>query len=322
MPYQENQAMSSMKAVRIHNYGGADKLVLEDAPRPVAAQGEVLIRVHATSANPFDCAARAGYMAGWYTYAFPLILGLDVSGVVEAVGDGVTQFKPGDAVFARTDPARNGAYAEYVAVAASEVAIKPPSLDHVHAAALPHAGLTAWRALVDAANLSAGQTILIHGAAGGVGSLAVQLAKARGAKVIATASSGNVEFLKSLGADVVVDYTSTRFEDFARGVDVVLDTIGGETQERSWPVLKPGGILLSLVQPPSQDTATAHGVRQQMAGGHPPAGSVLTEIAGLVKSGQVKPIISLVLPLHEMQQAHSLVEGKHTRGKVAIRVIE
>lgn len=312
--------MTSMKAVRIHAYGDASALTYEDAPRPTAGEGELLIRVHATTANPFDCAARAGYVTGWYAYTFPLILGLDVSGVVEAVGAGVTDFAPGDDVYARADPARNGAYAEYIAVAASEVAAKPASLDHVQAAALPHVGLTAWRMLIDAANVAPGQTVLIHGAAGGVGSVAVQLAKWRGAKVIGTASAHNLDFLRELGVDEAIDYTTTPFEEVVGGVDVVLDTIGGDTQERSWGVLKPGGVLLSIVQPPSEETAAAHGVRQQFVGGFPPAGGPLKEIASLVESGHVKPIVSSILTLQDIQEATAMIEGKHVRGKVVLKV--
>lgn len=312
--------MQSMKAVQINNYGGTGTLVLNDAPRPTAGDGEILIRVQATTVNPFDCAVRAGYVTGWYTYSFPAILGLDVSGVVEEVGPGVSSFAPGDEVYARTDPKSNGAYAEYVAVPASEVALKPASLDHFQAAALPQVGLTAWRALFDAAQLTEGQTILIHGAAGGVGSVAVQLAKWRGAKVIGTASTHNLDFLRELGVDTAIDYTTTRFEDEAHAVDVVLDTVGGETQERSWGVLKPGGILLSLVQPPSQETADKFGVRQQFVGGNPPAGAILSEIASLVDTGHVKPVVSTILPLKDIQKAHAMVESRHTRGKVVLRV--
>jgi NADPH:quinone reductase-like Zn-dependent oxidoreductase len=198
--------------------------------------------------------------------------------------------------------------------------MKPASLDHFQAAALPHVGLTTWRALIETANLSKGQTVLIHGAAGGVGSFAVQLAKWRGARVIGTASAGNLAFLRELGADQVIDYNTTRFEDVVQGVDVVLDTIGGDTQERSWGVLKPGGILLALVQPPSPEQAAAHGVRAQMVGGYPPAGAILNEITALVDSGQIRPVVSSVLPLHDIQKAHSLVEGRHVRGKIVMQV--
>jgi NADPH:quinone reductase-like Zn-dependent oxidoreductase len=282
----------------------------------------VLIRVYATTVNPFDCAARAGYVSSWYPYSFPLILGLDVSGVVKEVGPGVSDFAPGDEVWARTNPASNGAYAEYVAVAASEVAARPRSLDHLQAAALPHVGLTAWRMLMDAAHVSEGHTVLIHGAAGGVGSFAVQLAKWRGARVIGTASAHNLDLLRELGADEVVDYNSIPFEEVVHDADIVLDTVGGETQERSWRVLKPGGILLSIVQAPSQETADAHNARQQFVVAFPPAGGVLKEIASLVESGHIRPVVSSVLGLQDIRQAHQAVEGRHTRGKLVLKVAD
>jgi NADPH:quinone reductase-like Zn-dependent oxidoreductase len=224
--------MSTMKAVRIHSYGGSDVLNYEDAPRPVPGEGEVLIRVRATSVNPFDLAVRAGYMAGYYSYKFPLILGTDVSGVIESVGPGVTGFKPGDAVYTRAGVSRDGAYAEYVLAPAADVTAKPKSLDHIQSAALPHVTLTAWQALIEVAHLTKGQTVLIHGAAGGVGHVAVQLAKQLGAKVIGTANQ-NFDVLKSLGVDQAINYTTTPFETVVHDVDVVLDTVGGDTQERS-----------------------------------------------------------------------------------------
>lgn len=312
--------MSSMKAVRIHHYGGIDTLTYEDAPRPTITESEVLIRIHATSVNPFDCALRAGYMAAFIPHTFPLILGTDVSGVIEEVGSGVNGFKTGDEVFARTGVYRDGAYAEYAAVSASDVAIKPQSLDHIHAAALPHVTLTAWQALYEAANLSEGQTVLIHGAAGGVGHVAVQLAKIRGAKVIGTAST-NLDFLSKLGVDEVIDYSTTPFESIAHNVDVVFDTIGGDTQQRSWATLKPGGILVSVVQPPSAETASAHGVRQQYIASSPPIGQTLTTIAAYVDSGRLVPTVFKVLPLQDIQKAHEIIEGKHTRGKLVLQVV-
>ena len=313
--------MSRMKAVRIHTYGGDDVLLYEDAPRPTPAQGEVLIRVLATSVNPFDCAVRAGYMAGYFNYALPLIPGTDVSGIVEEVGPGVAGFAAGDSVYARAGVTRDGAYAEYAVVPMSDVAAKPPSLDHIHSAALPHATLTAWQALFELANLTKGQTVLIHGAAGGVGHIAVQLAKSRGARVIGTASV-NLPFLSELGVDQAIDYSATPFEQAVSDVDVVLDTVGGDTQQRSWGVLKPGGMLVSTVQPPSQETAAAHGVRQAMVASSPPIGKVLTELAGLVDSGRIKPHVSTILPLRETRKAHQLIEGKHTRGKIVLQVAQ
>jgi NADPH:quinone reductase-like Zn-dependent oxidoreductase len=312
--------MTTMKAVRIHTYGGPDVLVYEDAPRPTAGDGEVLIRVHASSVNPFDCAVRAGYMDGYFHYKLPLVLGSDVSGVVEAIGAGVTDFAPGAEVYGRGGVFRDGANAEYVVVFATDVATKPQSLDHLHAAALPHVTLTAWQALIEMAQLSAGQTVLIHGAAGGVGHIAVQLAHWRGAKVIGTAST-NLDVLRDLGVEQIIDYSQTPFESVAHDVDVVLDTMGGEVQQRSYAVLKPGGWLLSLVQPPSEETAKAHGVQAQMVSASPPVGKTLTEVAGLVASGQLKPIVSTVLPLAEIRKAHEMIEGKHTRGKIVLQVV-
>jgi NADPH:quinone reductase-like Zn-dependent oxidoreductase len=311
--------MASMKAVRIHAYGAPDVLTYEDAPRPTPAEGEILIRVHASTVNGFDCAARAGYLTGYYAYELPTILGLDVSGVVEAAGSGVTGFAPGDTVYARADPARNGAYAEYVSVATSEAAAKPTSLDHNQAAGLAHAGVTARLALFEMANLAAGQTILIHAAAGGVGHMAVQLAKLRGAKVIGTAST-HIDFLKELGVDEAIDYNTTAFEKAVKDVDVVLDLMGGDTQERSWSVLKPGGLLLSPVQFPSPETAAQHGVRAQMVASVPPVGEALEELASLADSGQIRVVISSILPLQEIRKAHEMYERKDTKGKIALQI--
>jgi NADPH:quinone reductase-like Zn-dependent oxidoreductase len=313
--------MTSMKAVRIHSYGGTEVLRYEESSVPATGKDEVLIRVHASAVNPFDCAVRAGYVTAWYNYPFPLVPGLDISGVVADIGADVKTFASGDAVYARADLGRLGAYAEYVVVNATEVAAKPKSLDYTQAAAIPHVALTAWRALIDAASLAKGQRVLIHGAAGGVGSIAVQLAKWRGAEVIGTASRNNLDFLRELGVDQVIDYASSRFEDTVKNVDAVLDTVGGETQERTWSVLKPGGILLSVVQPPSEETAAARGVRQQLVGAYPPAAPVLAEIATLVESGKVKPVISTILPLQEIQRAHAQSETRHTRGKIVLQVM-
>jgi NADPH:quinone reductase-like Zn-dependent oxidoreductase len=309
-----------MKAVRIHDYGGPDVLVYEEAPRPTAGPGEVLIRVHATTVNPFDCAARAGYMQSYFNYTFPLIVGTDVAGVVEEVGEGVTDFSPGDSVYARVGVFRDGANAEYAVAFASDVAMKPQSLDFIHAAALPHVTLTAWQALFELAKLTEGQTILIHAAAGGVGHIATQLAKLHGAKVIGTASV-NLDFLDELGVDEAINYATTAFEDVVKDADIVLDLVGGETQQRSWKVLKPGGILLSTVQPPSEETAAAHGVRQAMVATAPPINKTLTEVAKMVDSGQLKPHVSTILPLQDARRAHEIIEARHTHGKLVLQVV-
>lgn len=312
--------MTTMKAVRIHGYGGLEVLAYEEAPCPDVKEDEVLIQVFAAGVNPFDWKVREGYLAGWFNHPLPLILGWDVSGVIQGVGSGVTNFTIGEAVFSRADVSRDGAYAEYVSVLADNVVPKPRSLDHVHAAAIPHAALAAWQSLFDTAGLTAGQTVLIHGAAGGVGHFAVQFARLRGARVIGTSSGHNLDFLRELGVDEAIDYTTTQFEEVVRDADVVLDTIGGEVLQRCWTVLKPGGFLVSLVEVPSEETAIVHGVRQALATAKADA-KTLTEITALVDSGQVKPTVSTVLPLPEVRQAHALNQSMHTRGKIVLQIV-
>lgn len=308
-----------MKAVRIHAYGGPDVLQYEEAPKPAPGPDELLIRVLAAGVNPVDWKIRQGKLKDFIHYDFPLILGWDLSGVVEQVGDRVTGFKVGDAVYARPDIRRNGAYAQYIVVRAAEVAPKPALLDHIEAAAVPLAGITAWEALFTVGGLQPGQRVLIHGAAGGVGTLAVQLAKAKGAYVIATTSTRNAELVSGLGADEVIDYTCTRFEDAARDVDVVFDTIGGETQARSWQVLKPGGILVSIIQPPDAATAQSHGVRGAYLFIDPNA-AVLRQIALLIDEGKVHPVIDRVYPLTEAREAQMYSETGHASGKIVMTV--
>jgi len=315
--------MATMKAVRIHEYGGREALSLEEAPCPEPAKDEILIRVEATSVNPFDWAARAGYVAGYYSYNFPLILGLDVSGVVEGVGSEVQGFSIGDSVYARSHPSKNGAYAEYITLPASAVAMKPRSLDFNQSAAVPHAAFSAWDALVHVANVAPGQTVLIHAAAGGVGTFAVQLAKSQGARVIGTSSAQNLDFLLGLGADEVIDYNATRFEDVVHDVDVVLDLVGDmgdNTQTRSWKVLKPGGMLASLVQPPSQETAAEHHVKGIFVSAEACDGQILTQIGAMIDKGELSPVVSTILPLAEIRRAHELSEGRHLRGKIVVEV--
>jgi NADPH:quinone reductase-like Zn-dependent oxidoreductase len=307
-----------MKAVRIHAYGPGNAMVYEDALRPEPGEQDVLIRVQAASVNPVDLAFRAGYMTTYFPLDLPAILGCDVAGIIQAVGSGVRNLRIGEEVYARTDLYRLGGYAEYVLVSAAEVVLKPSTLNFTQAAALPHAALTAWRSLFDAGQLSAGQTVLIHAAAGGVGSIAVQLAKSKGARVIGTASSGNQDLLAELGVDVRIDYTAGPFEDKVSGVDVVFDTVGGETQERSFKTLKPGGVLVSVVSPPSAENAAAYGVRAVMAGGMPPVAPVLTEGSLLVEAGKLKPVVSHILPLADAQRAHDLLATRHTRGKIIL----
>ncbi len=312
----------TMKAIRIHNYGGPEVLKYENAPRPQPQAGEVLIRVHAAGVNPIDWKVREGHMKDFWPHKFPLILGWDSSGVVEEVGPGPAaagRFKIGDEVYSLPDPTRNGAYADYIVVREPELALKPKSLHHIRAAAVPLAALTAWQSLFDTAQLQPGQRVLIHAGSGGVGHLAVQLAKWKGAYVFATASTKNQDLLRKLGVDEPVDYTQQRFEDVARKIDIVLDTIGGETQERSWSVLKRGGNLVSLVQPPSEEKAKELCVRAAIIGAQP-NGAQLAEIAKIIDSGKLAPVIDRILPLSEARRAHELSQSGHTHGKIVLRV--
>ena len=310
-----------MNAIRIHNYGGPEVLQFEDAPRPQLGKGEVLVRVHAAGVNPLDWKVRSGSLNGLIQHKLPMIPGWDVSGVVEKVGPGVSQFKKGDEVFAMADPTRDGAYADYVAVRGTALAIKPKSLHHVRAAATPVSALAAWRSLFDLGQLQPGQRILIHGGSGGVGHFAVQFAKWKGAYVIATASTKNQELLRKLGADETIDYTIQKFENVAHKIDIVLDTIGGETQERSWLVLNKGGALISLVQPPSEQKAKRLGARGMMCSIQPD-GAQLSKIAKLIDSAKLRPTIDRILPLSEARRAHELSQSGHARGKIVLRVKE
>jgi NADPH:quinone reductase-like Zn-dependent oxidoreductase len=308
-----------MKAIRFHGYGGPEVLVYEDAPRPEPAAGEVLVKVHATSLNPVDRFTRAGYLQGMANFALPFIPGLDLAGVVEAIGSDVTTVAVGDAVYGYSNMMRQGAHAEYAVVRAGEIAPKPASADFVTAGSVPLVATTAWQGLFDVAGLQAGQTVLIHGAGGGVGSFAVQFAIAKGAHLLATAGSDKIALLRELGVAEAIDYTTTRFEDVVHDVDVVFDTVGGELVERSFGVLKPGGIYVTPAGQPDAEAATARGVRASgmMAQANP---AQLSEIASLIDAGRVKPVVSIVLPLAQANQAHALLEAGHARGKIVLRV--
>jgi len=306
-----------MKAIRIHQYGGPEVLAQVEMQRPTPGPNEVLIKVHAASVNPFDWKARAGYVKEFFPLAFPATLGSDVSGTVEEVGLGAARFKRGDEVYASLGM-EGGGYAEYAVAKEAIVAAKPRTLDHVRAAAVPTASITAWQALLEVAQLRAGQKVLIHAAAGGVGNFAVQFAKTKGAYVIGTASSKNQGFLRELGVDKAIDYQRTRFEDVVHDADLVLDTIGGDTQERSFKALKKGGILVSIVQPPSQELAAKYGVRALFYGAHPSSAN-LAEIAMLIDAGKVKTVVETVLPLAEARRAHELSQRGHGRGKIVLK---
>lgn len=308
-----------MKAVRIHDYGRAEVLRYEDAPVPPLADDELLIRVVAAGVNPVDWKIREGRLKDFVLHRMPLVLGWDVSGVVEATGAKATRFRPGDAVYARPDIARDGCYAEYVAVRESEVAAKPATISHVEAASLPLAGITAWQSVIAVGGVEAGQRVLVHAASGGVGSLAVQLAKWRGAHVVATTSGANRLLVESLGADEVVDYRSVAFKDVVRDIDLVFDTLGARVQEDSWRVLRPGGMLVSIVQPPDPARAQAHGLRCAYVFIEPDA-AVLERLAGLVEAGRLRPLVGAEFALRHAAQAHGLSESGRARGKIVLYV--
>jgi len=309
-------AQSSMKAIVVHSSGGPDVLKYEDAPRPHPKDDEVLIRVMAAAVNPVDVFIREGR-----SNQFPLIPGMDVAGVVEQAGNTVTKFKPGAAVYAYLSFEEQGGYAEFAVAKQDHVALKPRSIDFEHAAAVPLAATTAWQALVEKAGLSAGQTVLIHGGSGGVGTFAVQIAKARGAKVIATASTANQDLLKELGVDQSIDYTTTKFEDVVKDVDVVLNAVRGDTLGRSYSVVKKGGIIVSITGQPDPGELQKHGIRGAGLGAHPDA-KVLEELAKLIDAGKITPIVSAVVPLADVAKAHEQIASRHTRGKIVLKIAE
>ncbi|THD52160.1 NADP-dependent oxidoreductase [Phenylobacterium sp.] len=305
-----------MKAVRIHEFGGPEVLRVEDQPRPDPAPGEVLVRVEAASVNPVDYKMRnGGYIP---ERALPVTLGRDVAGAIEAVAGETSGFKAGDAVYAMLARDRGG-YVEYVAVKAADCARKPERLDFIQAAAVPLAALTAWQGLFDHGRLAAGQRVLIHGASGGVGHFAVQFAKARGATVFATCSQEDVAFVRGLGADEVIDYHAERFEDRAHDIDLVYDLVAGETQDRSWTVLKDGGVMVSTLKEPDKAKAEAKRARgvHYMA---QPNGGQLAEIARLIDDGKVTPVIAAVFTLADAAKAERKLENEHVRGKIVLEV--
>jgi NADPH:quinone reductase-like Zn-dependent oxidoreductase len=309
----------TMKAVVIHEYGGPEALKYEDIPRPEPKDDELLIRVIAAGVNPVDGMVRSGMFGG--NREFPIILGGDVAGIVEKVGSKITKFKAGDPVFAYVSLNNSGGYAQYALATERELAPKPKSLTYVEAAAVPIVAITAWQALVDKAKLSAGQIVLIHGGSGGVGSFAIQIAKARGAKVIATASTRNQDFLKELGADVAIDYTKQKFEDVSKDVDVVLDSIGGDTLDRSYGVVKKGGIIVSLVARPKEAELEKHGIRGATLNAEPDS-EALAEIGKLIDDKKIKAIVSQTFPLSEARKAQEQVATGHTRGKIVLKIAD
>jgi NADPH:quinone reductase-like Zn-dependent oxidoreductase len=309
--------MTTMRAMRQEVLGGPEVLHEVEIAKPEAGASQVLVRVHAAGLNPSDWGHRAYPI---FLGPPPFTLGWDVSGVVEQAGFGVTIFKPGDEVFGMLPyPHGVGSHAEYVTGPARAFAGKPANLDHVQAGALPLAGLTAWQALNDTAHLEAGQRVLIHAAAGGVGHLAVQIAKAKGAYVIGTASAKNHELVRGLGADELIDYQATDFAEAVSDVDVVLDSVGGDNPARSLRTLRQGGLLVSLLPfgPEVLAAADERGVRAELMLVEYDHGG-MTAIADLATDGRLRPVIAGVFPLAQAAEAHKLGETRHVAGKLVL----
>jgi len=309
-----------MKAVRIHEFGGPEVLKIEDIPVPKPNADELLVKVYATSVNPVDWKIREGMRKDKFPSPLPLTLGWDLAGVVAEVGSDVKNFKKGDEIYARPDPTRNGTYAEYIVVRASEVALKPKTLSFTEAAAVPLAGLTAWQGLFKYGWLQEGQRVLIHAASGGVGTFAVQFAKWRGAYVIGTASEKNIDLVKELGADEVIDYKKVKFEDKLKDIDLVFDTQGGDTQKRSLAVLKNGGRLITTVKPENEAEAKEINIHIEgyMAQSDP---KDLQQIAQLIDERKVRPVIAKVMDLDDAKEAQRMSQEGHVAGKIVLKVI-
>ncbi len=310
-------SMQTMRVIHIHSYGGPEQLKLEEEPRPEPQAGEVLLRVHAAGVNPIDWKIREGLMKDFQPVTFPYTPGIEMAGVVEEVGPGVTAFEIGQAVFG---PCASGAYAEYLAVPVEALALKPERLSFAEAATVPVGATTAWRTLFDHGGLKAGQRVLIQGAAGGVGLFAVQLAKWKGAQVIGTASTANLEFVRGLGADTVVDYTTAPVESVVQDVDLVLDGVGAETLSSSLVVLKPGGTLISIAGLPPQEEAQARGVRAMMSRGA--ASAPLQTFTRLIDEGHLKVTAGKTFPLSRVQQAHEYGQSSHGRGRIVLQIAD
>jgi len=332
-----------MKAFIVDRYGSNNVVRAGEMPDPELRDDDVLVQIHAASVNPLDLKIRDGKLKLILPYRLPLILGNDLAGVVVRVGSRVRQFKPGDEVYARTDKDRIGAFAEFISIKEDAVANKPKKLTMEEAASIPLVGLTAWQVLVERANLKRGQKVLIHAGSGGVGTFAIQLAKHLGAILATTTSTENLDWVKRLGADIAIDYKKEDFETILHDYDVVLDTLGGETLEKSLRVLKPGGKLISLIGPPDSDFAKDIGltwilrlamrllsyrIRKRAKRHHVsysflfmrPSGDQLREIGSLIDSGIIRPVVDRVFPFESTKEALAYVEKGGAKGKVIVKV--
>ncbi|MDG0811250.1 NADP-dependent oxidoreductase [Cohnella rhizosphaerae] len=304
----------TMQAIRVHEYGGPAVMKAETVERPGAQADEALVRIAYAAVIPLDFKIRNGWLQSVFPVTMPYTPGFYASGVIEAVGPGVTAFNPGDRVFGMI----RGAYAEYGVAKAQELMTLPDNLSFEEAATIKAGAEAAWKALFTEGELQAGQTVLLHAAAGGVGQFAVQLAKWKGATVIATASAANLDFVKSLGADQVIDYTTTRFEDVVKEADLVVDSVGGETETRSWSALKKGGIFVSLTQDPSQENAGKHGVTAKF-NTKLLSREDLRQLTELMAEGTIKAQIDSIFPLSQAAQALEKSEARHGRGRILLK---
>jgi len=310
-----------VKAIVINQYGDKNELKEEELEKPEPKADEVLIEIHAAAVNPIDWKLRYGYLEDKFAFDFPIVLGWDAAGIVTEVGGNVSSFKEGDRVFVRPELTNRGTYAEYTTAKADLIAEIPENISFEEAAAVPLAGLTAYQCLVDVGKLESGNKVLIHAGAGGVGSFGIQIAKNMGAYVATTGSTKNVEFLKSLGADEVIDYTKDDFSQILEDYDLVIDTLGGEIQDKSLNILKKGGKLVSIVGEPDQEKADELEINAQS---HwlIPDGEELANLAEMMKNKNLKPVVGTVFPFSEqgLKDAHELSETHHARGKIVIKV--
>ena len=303
----------TMKAIQAHDYGGPEVLVLEESPRPQPNADQVLIRLKAAGVNPADWKNRAGLFKQFMPLQFPWTPGVEGSGIVEEVGDNVTTFKRGDEVYGML----TGGYAEYALAKANEIQPKPEGLTFEEAASIPMGALTAWSA-IETAKIEPGQRVLAHGAAGGVGAYAVQLARWKGAGVMGTASASNVEFVRSLGAENVIDYQAVPFETVVHDIDVVIDTVGGDLPERSFQILRSGGVFVTIAARLADDAGQTQNIKAMRAGRAPVEN--LKQISELVEAKQLRPVTSAVFPLSEARQAQELSQTGHGRGRIILQI--
>lgn len=311
-----------MRAMMIEQYGDREKIVEKEIPLPTINEDDVLVEVHAASVNPVDIAIREGYFQNFLNIKLPFVLGWDVAGTVSRVGSNITRFKEGDKVFSYPDLARNGSYAEYIAISEKDVSHMPTNLSFIEAASIPLVGLTAWRSLVDHAKIKSGDKVLILGGSGGVGSFAVQLAKNVGAYVAATTSTKNISFVKELGADLVIDYTTEDFSNIQSEYDIVFDTVGRKEFLKAFSMVKEGGVLVTIASSVTADDyaqAKTQNITIESVT-NLPCGERLTLIKTLLEEGKIKPVIGNIFDLDQVKEAHQLSESKRATGKIVLKI--